>query len=139
MGQGIRDRVCCLPWFGKPLHSPVQTLGLCPASSDPISSVFPFASLSFPIPDLRVFLVIPHCFQSFKEVSSLQGKMISFQTGTGTNYVSKMLPACLSGRSEGRCPGKVVVHRIPGKMRDALKPNQAELFKGGFLYGKSFN
>lgn len=57
--------------------------------------------------------------------------MISFQTGTGTNYVSKMLPACLSG-SEERCPGKVVMYGIPGKMRDALKPNQAEFFKGGF-------
>lgn len=58
--------------------------------------------------------------------------MISFQTGTGTNDVSKILPACLLGRSEGRCPGKVDMHGIPGKMRDALKPNQAELFKDGF-------
>lgn len=130
MGQGIPHGACCLPQSDKPLHSPMQTLGLCPASLDPISSVF--ASLNFPIPDLGFFSVVPHCFHSFKEVSSFQGKMISFQTGTDTSYMSKMLPACLSGRSEGRCPGKLDVHGIPGKMRDDLKPNQAELFKGGF-------
>lgn len=77
--------------------------------------------------------------------------MILFQTGTGTNYVSKMLPACLSGRSEGNAqekwscmafqekwemlwsPTRLSFLKVASDMRNLLIKRPAKYWKGFYL------
>lgn len=98
----------------------MQTLGLCPASSGPISSAFLLVSLNLPVPGL-IFLGCPIMLsQLLRSLFSGQGGLAPFQIGAGTGCASKALPACLLESKRGRCPGKVVVQGIPGAAKGML-------------------
>lgn len=100
----------------------MQTLGLCPALSGPISSAFLFNSSNFPVPGLIIifFSGCPPLLSQLLRSFFFSSGSAPFQTGAGTGCVNEVLPACLLESKQGRCPGKEVARGIPGGTGEML-------------------